>query len=105
MGALNETSGQGGVRANCERAEGERASTAEIYADLRPLMFSIAYRMLGRVTEAEDVVQEAFLRYHRTMADSAQPDSPKAYLAAVTTRLCIDQLRSARQQREAYLGE
>jgi RNA polymerase sigma-70 factor, ECF subfamily len=68
-------------------------------------MFSIAYRMLGRVTEAEDIVQEAFLRYHRAMADSAQPDSPKAYLAAVTTRLCIDQLRSARQQREAYLGE
>ncbi len=68
-------------------------------------MFSIAYRMLGRVTEAEDIVQEAFLRYHRAMADSAEPDSPKAYLAAVTTRLCIDQLRSARQQRESYVGE
>jgi len=77
----------------------------ELYTDLRPLMFSIAYRMLGRVTEAEDIVQEAFLRYHRAMADSAQPDSPKAYLAAVTTRLCIDQLRSARQQREAYVGQ
>jgi RNA polymerase sigma-70 factor, ECF subfamily len=88
-----------------DRAAGERATTADLYADLRPLMFSIAYRMLGRVTEAEDIVQEAFLRYHRTMANSAEPDSPKAYLAAVTTRLCIDQLRSARQQREAYVGE
>jgi len=84
-------------------------TTEELYEDLRPLMFSIAYRMLGRVTEAEDIVQEAFLRYHRTMArppaGHTAPDSPKAYLAAVTTRLCIDQLRSARRQREAYVGE
>jgi RNA polymerase sigma-70 factor, ECF subfamily len=104
--ADKETAGQiGGGRANFERAGGERASTAELYADLRPLMFSIAYRMLGRVTEAEDIVQEAFLRYHRTMSGSAGPDSPKAYLAAVTTRLCIDQLRSTRRQRESYVGE
>ena len=106
MRADKETAGQiGGGRANFERAGGERASTAELYADLRPLMFSIAYRMLGRVTEAEDIVQEAFLRYHRTMSGSAGPDSPKAYLAAVTTRLCIDQLRSTRRQRESYVGE
>jgi RNA polymerase sigma-70 factor, ECF subfamily len=76
-----------------------------VYASLRPLMFSIAYRMLGSVTEAEDIVQEAFLRYHRAMAGSAGPDSPKAYLSAVTTRLCIDQLRSARARRESYVGE
>jgi RNA polymerase sigma-70 factor (ECF subfamily) len=78
--------------------------TAEIYQRLRPLMFSIAYRMLGSVSEAEDIVQEAFLRYHATQA-RAEIDSPKAYLSAVTTRLCIDHLRSARARREAYVGE
>ena len=75
------------------------ADAAAVYADLRPLMFSIAYRMLGSVTEAEDIVQEAFLRYHRVVAENGPPDSPKAYLSAVTTRLCIDQLRSARARR------
>ena len=79
-------------------------TTAEIYQRLRPLMFSIAYRMLGSVSEAEDVAQEAFLRYH-TMQGRAEIDSPKAYLSAVTTRLCIDHLRSARTRREAYVGE
>jgi RNA polymerase sigma-70 factor (ECF subfamily) len=80
-------------------------STAEIYQRFRPLMFSIAYRMLASVSEAEDVVQEAFLRYHRAESGPAGIDSPKAFLSAVTTRLCIDQLRSARVRREAYLGE
>jgi RNA polymerase sigma-70 factor, ECF subfamily len=79
-------------------------TTAEIYQRLRPLMFSIAYRMLGSVSEAEDIAQEAFLRYH-TMQGRAEIDSPKAYLSAVTTRLCIDHLRSARARREAYVGE
>jgi len=83
-------------------------STADVYEQYRPLMFSIAYRMLGTASEAEDVVQEAFLRYHR--AESGENagngiSSPKAYLSAVTTRLCIDYLRSARARREAYLGE
>jgi RNA polymerase sigma-70 factor (ECF subfamily) len=68
-------------------------------------MFSIAYRMLSSVTEAEDVVQEAFLRYHRSVVENGKPESPKSYLAAITTRLCIDQLRSARSRREAYVGE
>jgi len=76
------------------------------FESLRPLMFSIAYRMLGRVSEAEDIVQEAFLRYHRAMAGgSGEPDSPKAYLSAVTTRLCIDHSRSAQVRREVYVGE
>jgi len=75
-------------------------STADAYQRLRPLMFSIAYRMLGSVSEAEDIVQEAFLRYHR----AGGVDSPKAFLSAVTTRLCIDHLRSARVRREAYPG-
>ena len=82
-----------------------RADAAGVYADLRPLMFSIAYRMLGSVTEAEDIVQEAFLRYHRVVAENGPPDSPKAYLSAVTTRLCIDQLRSARARRLSYVGD
>ena len=85
-------------------------STAETYERLRPLMFSIAYRMLGQASEAEDVVQEAFLRYHRAQSGQdgtrgeASIDSPKAYLSSVTTRLCIDYLRSARIRREAYTG-
>jgi RNA polymerase sigma-70 factor (TIGR02957 family) len=69
--------------------------------ELRPLMFSIAYRMLGSVAEAEDVTQEAFLRLHR---DTAQVASPEAYAATVTTRLAIDHLRSARVRRERYVG-
>jgi RNA polymerase sigma-70 factor, ECF subfamily len=80
--------------------------TAEIYEPLRPLLFSIAYRMLGTVGDAEDIVQEAFLRYHRAAAAEADGvASPKSFLSAVTTRLCIDHLRSARVRREAYVGE
>lgn len=68
----------------------------------RPLLFSIAYRMLGSVMETEDVVQEAFLRWER--ADGSEVRSPRAYLSAVVTRLCMDQLRSARMRREEYVG-
>ncbi len=71
---------------------------------MRPLLFSIAYRMLGSVTEAEDVVQEAFLRYHRSRSEG-EVASPKAFLSTVTTRLSIDALRSARVRRESYVGE
>ncbi|HEU5417636.1 MAG TPA: RNA polymerase sigma factor SigJ [Streptosporangiaceae bacterium] len=78
---------------------------AEDYLSLRPLMFSIAYRMLGSVADAEDIVQEAFLRYHRASSAAGAPESPKAYLSAVTTRLCIDHARSARVRRESYVGE
>ena len=77
---------------------------AETYEDLRPLLFSIAYRMLGSVAEAEDIVQEAFLRYH-ALEDASEIDSPRAYLSTVTTRLAIDHLRSARMRRESYIGE
>jgi RNA polymerase sigma-70 factor, ECF subfamily len=79
--------------------------TDEIYEELRPLLFSIAYRMVGRVSEAEDIVQEAFLRYHRAETEDEEIDSPKAFLSTVTTRLSIDYLRSARAQREEYVGE
>jgi RNA polymerase sigma-70 factor, ECF subfamily len=68
-------------------------------------LFSIAYGMLGSVGEAEDIVQEAFLRFHRVLAEGQEIESPKAYLSAVTTRLGIDQLRSARARREQYVGE
>jgi RNA polymerase sigma-70 factor, ECF subfamily len=78
---------------------------SEDFLSLRPLMFSIAYRMLGSVADAEDVVQEAFLRYHRASSREGRPESPKAYLSAVTTRLCIDHARSARVRRESYVGE
>ena len=77
----------------------------ELYADLRPGAFAVAYRMLGSVSEAEDAVQEGFLRLHRTLADGAEIESPRAYLTAVVTRICIDQLRSARVRRETYVGE
>ena len=70
--------------------------------ELRSYLFAIAYRMLGSVAEAEDVVQEAFLRYHEA---GVEADSPKAYLATITTRLAIDHLRSARARREVYPGE
>jgi RNA polymerase sigma-70 factor (ECF subfamily) len=82
-----------------------RDGAAEAYLDLRPLLFSIAYRMLGSVSEAEDVVQEAFVRYQRSLVDDAAVQSPKAWLSAVVTRLAIDQLRSARVRRETYSGE
>jgi RNA polymerase sigma-70 factor, ECF subfamily len=68
--------------------------------ELRPLLFSIAYRMVGSVGEAEDLVQEAFIRFHR----EDEVDAPKAFLTTVVTRLAIDHLRSARVRREAYVG-
>ena len=79
-------------------------AVGELYKELRPLMFSIAYRMLGSATEAEDIVQEAFLRFHRESENGTEIDSPKAYLSAITTRLSIDHLRSARVRRESYFG-
>ncbi len=70
------------------------------FEQYRPLLFSIAYRMLGSAMEAEDIVQEAYLRYQ-----SAQDvQTPKAYLTTIVTRLCLNQLQSARVQREQYLG-
>ncbi len=72
---------------------------------LRPLLFSIAYRMLSSVADADDVVQEAFLRHQRATEQGVAVESPRAYLSAVVTRLAIDQLRSARQRREVYVGE
>jgi RNA polymerase sigma-70 factor (ECF subfamily) len=80
-------------------------SVSELFEDLRPGAFAVAYRMLGSVSEAEDVVQEAFLRLHRTLQQGERVASPRAYLSTVVTRLSIDQLRSARARRERYVGE
>jgi RNA polymerase sigma-70 factor (TIGR02957 family) len=76
----------------------------QIYTEYRPLMFSIAYRMTGSISDAEDIVQEAFLRLTRALRDGVGITTPKAYLATVTTRLAISHLRSARVRREAYVG-
>jgi RNA polymerase sigma-70 factor (TIGR02957 family) len=73
--------------------------------ELRPVAFAIAYRMLGSVSEAEDVVQEALLRVHQALDAGEQIASPRAFVATVTTRLAINELRSARARREEYVGE
>jgi RNA polymerase sigma-70 factor, ECF subfamily len=75
---------------------------AEEFEELRPLLFSIAYRLLGSVSEAEDAVQEAWLRYE---ASPTPPRSTRAFLSAVVTRISIDVLRSARVRREQYVGQ
>jgi RNA polymerase sigma-70 factor (TIGR02957 family) len=72
--------------------------------DLRPLLFSIAYRMLGTASDAEDIVQEAYLRLHQSEAEGVVVRSDKAFLTTIATRLAIDQLRSARVRRETYYG-
>jgi RNA polymerase sigma-70 factor (TIGR02957 family) len=77
----------------------------ELYQQLRPGAFGIAYRMLGSVSEAEDLVQEGLLRLHRALEDGEPLESPKAYLSTIVTRLAIDELRSARARRETYFGE
>jgi RNA polymerase sigma-70 factor (ECF subfamily) len=76
-----------------------------ILEELRPGAFAVAYRMLGSVSDAEDIVQEALLRLHLVLRHGEQIESPRAYLSTIVTRLCIDQLRSARVRRESYVGE
>jgi len=73
--------------------------------ELRPVAFGIAYRMLGSVSEAEDIVQEALLRTHQAIDAGEQLASPRAFVATVTTRLAINELQSARARREQYVGE
>lgn len=75
--------------------------STEQFEDLRPLLFSIAYRILGSVSESEDAVQETWLRYQ---ASTTPPVSLKSFLSAVVTRVSIDVLRSARARRESYVG-
>ena len=79
--------------------------TEQEFDELRSSAFAIAYRMLGGVSEAEDGVQEGFLRLHRARACGERIASPRAYLSTVVSRLSLDQLRSARVRREIYVGE
>ena len=81
------------------------APDEQLYEELRPRAFAIAYRMLGSVAGAEDVVQEGLLRLHRAIEGGEEIASPAAYLSTVVTRLAIDELRSARVKRETYVGE
>ncbi|MGW1594847.1 RNA polymerase sigma-70 factor [Streptomyces sp. NPDC002343] len=74
----------------------------DVFEEHRPLLMGVAYRMLGRVADAEDVVQEAWLRWYH--ADRAEVREPRAYLVRVTTRLAIDRLRQAQRRGEAYVG-
>jgi RNA polymerase sigma-70 factor (ECF subfamily) len=104
--ALCDETGVAGV--TCHVAAGkivfEPMTETTMLTDLRPLVFSIAYRMTGSVAEAEDIAQETLLRAHRELADGTRIESPKAFLTAIGTRLAIDHLRSARVRREAYVG-
>src|SRR6185437_6902384 len=81
-------------------------SSEETFQVNRPVLFALAYRMLGSVMDAEDCVQEAFLRWQSLWAtgQGESVQSPRTYLCTIVTRLCIDQLRSARVRREAYVG-
>ncbi len=83
------------------RSGSSGVNEAEEFDELRPLLFSIAYRLLGSVTEAEDAVQETWLRWQTS---STRPASAKSFLSAVVTRISIDVLRSGRVRREAYVG-
>jgi RNA polymerase sigma-70 factor (ECF subfamily) len=80
-------------------------SDAALLAEVRPAAFAVAYRMLGSVSEAEDVVQEALLRVHTALERGEELASPRAYASTVAARLAIDHLRSARVRRETYVGE
>jgi len=75
----------------------------ELFHEHRSLLFSIAYRMLGTVADAEDMVQDTFLRWQRVSLDEVE--SPRAFLVTIISRLCISYLESARAQREEYVGE
>ena len=85
--------------------EGEMTDREKLLDELRPRAFAIAYRMLGSVSEAEDVVQEALIRVHQSLEAGEQIASPRAFVSTVTTRLAINELRSARVRREQYVGE
>lgn len=73
-----------------------------IFDPLRPVLMRVCYRMLGSVADAEDIVQEAFIRW--VAADRSEVVAPEAFLRRTVTRLCLDQLKSARQRREVYVG-
>src|SRR5690242_10599367 len=77
-------------------------SRPDDFSSVRPLLFSIAYRMLGSVADAEDVVQDAYVRWLE--APETELRSPRSYFATIVTRLSINRLRSAHNRRETYVG-
>lgn len=79
------------------------APPSDVFAEQRSTLFGVAYRMLGSVADAEDVIQDAWLRWHSV--DHTKIENPDRFLVRVTARLAIDQLRSARVRRESYVGE
>lgn len=79
-------------------------SEQEPFLEYRPLLFSIAYRMLGGVADAEDAVQETYLRWHRALSSDEEIHNPKGWLTTTISRVCLDILGSARKQREQYIG-
>jgi RNA polymerase sigma-70 factor, ECF subfamily len=81
-----------------------RVTDPELFLAYKPLLFSIAYRMLGSAADAEDAVQETFLRWHRAQADGTEIHTPKGWLTTTISRTCLDQLGSARAKREQYVG-
>ncbi|WP_457585779.1 sigma-70 family RNA polymerase sigma factor [Ensifer canadensis] len=83
-------------------AGGAKDDAAAGFDPLRPKLIRVAYRMLGSVADAEDMVQEAFIRWMG--ADRSEVREPEAFLRRTVTRLCLDQLKSARRQRETYVG-
>src|ERR1700741_2324963 len=93
------------LRVNRTRRTRDMTPHEQLLEQLRPASFAIAYRMLGSVAEAEDIVQEALMTVDRELADGEEIKSPRAFVSTVTTRLAIDNLRSARVRRERYVGE
>lgn len=85
-----------------EARPGDAAGAAVLFDPLRPMLTRVAYRMLGSVADAEDVVQDAFIRWLGTDREAVR--EPAAFLRRTVTRLCLDQLKSARAQRETYIG-
>ena len=83
-------------------APAQEEDAAASFDPLRPRLLRVAYRMLGSVADAEDIVQEAFIRWMK--ADRAEVREPEAFLRRTVTRLCLDQLKSAQHQRETYIG-
>src|SRR5690349_16257997 len=92
-----ESRGSGGLMAGAGHRD-----AAESFDPLRPTLMRVAYRMLGSVADAEDVMQEAFIRWMGV--DRSEVREPEAFLRRAVTRLCLDQLKSARRQRETYVG-
>src|SRR5437879_8691561 len=86
-----------------QRIDSDVSIRLATFDQYRSLLFSVAYRMLGSVADAEDMLQEAFIRWQQAPEEEIR--SPRAFLVTIISRLCISQLQSARVQREEYVGQ